>query len=713
MTRPDLHRVPPVSGSVNAAGESRAHASVWRTGLSWLALVALLVVPPCVSSQSWMLAYLAQTASMIVFALSWNMLLGETGLLSFGHAAFAGIGALVAAHLFNRYGFPLPWLPLAGGVGGAFAGAIAGLVATRRAGTAFAMITLGIGELVAAAAWSLPDWFGGEAGVSIDRAGGPAWGSFTFGPAREAYALIACWCLLATLAMWVLSRTPFVRLANAVRDNPVRAASTGCDPRRVRYRMFVLSSFFAGVAGTLGLINVELVSTESVGMLRSGSVLIATVIGGTGAFFGPVAGAVVLVFFSVAVASVTRAWLFYLGLLFIVIVVHSPDGVAGLVARAAMRLRRHGWRACSGVALSDACAGLAWVLAVVLAVQYAYAMQSADEMGGQVVLFDSLAIDTTARIVSICVVVVVLALAGWSMRRRAQREWARLEWLRGNAPAVAQAAADANTTPTPHATAAPGIPSAIKPGAPALVLRGVEKNIDGTAILRGVDLSIAAGERHALIGPNGAGKSTLFNLIAGVGRVSAGRIEINGIDTTRSTPAAISRSGVARSFQTTGVFGRLTVLDNLRCAVLAANGEGVRGWHRWLHARALDARVERVLDAVGLASRRDVLAGTLSYAEQRALDLGIALAGGAPALLLDEPTAGMNRAEAARAIELIREATRGRTLLMIEHDMDAVFSLADRVSVLVQGRVIATGTPEAIRADRHVRAAYLGEDSAR
>ncbi|WP_411178792.1 branched-chain amino acid ABC transporter ATP-binding protein/permease [Paraburkholderia gardini] len=701
-----------MSGSAGAGGESHAHASAWRTGLSWLALIALLVAPLGLSSQSWMLAYLAQTASMIVLALSWNLLLGETGLLSFGHAAFAGLGALVAAHLFNRYGIALPWLPLAGGVGGALAGAIAGLVATRRAGTAFAMITLGIGELVAAAAWSLPDWFGGEAGVSIDRAGGPAWGTFTFGPAREAYAVIACWCLLATLAMWALSRTPFVRLANAVRDNPVRAASTGCDPRGVRYRMFVLASFFAGVAGTLGLINVELVSTESVGMLRSGSVLIATVIGGTGAFFGPVAGAVVLVFFSVAVASVTRAWLFYLGLLFIVIVVHSPDGVAGLLARAVTRLRRHGWRACSGAALSDACAGLAWILAVVLAVQYAYAMQSADEMGGHVVLFGSLAIDTTARIAAICAAIVVLAFAGWLIRRRAQREWARLEWLRGEAATVAPAAAGADII-TPRSTATVSTPSAIKPGAPALVLRGVEKSVDGTAILRGVDLSIAAGERHALIGPNGAGKSTLFNLIAGAGRVSAGRIEINGVDTTRSTPAAISRGGVARSFQTTSVFGRLTVLDNLRCAVLAANGDGVHWWHRWLHARAVDARVDRVLDAVGLAPRRHVLAGTLSYAEQRALDLGIALAGGAPVLLLDEPTAGMNRAEAARAIELIREATRGRTLLMIEHDMDAVFSLADRVSVLVQGRVIATGTPEAIRADRNVRAAYLGEDPVR
>ncbi|MGF6777796.1 ABC transporter ATP-binding protein [Paraburkholderia sp. GAS334] len=247
----------------------------------------------------------------------------------------------------------------------------------------------------------------------------------------------------------------------------------------------------------------------------------------------------------------------------------------------------------------------------------------------------------------------------------------------------------------------------------ALALYGVEKRFGGTVILHGIDLTIEAGERHALIGPNGAGKSTLFNLIAGAGRVSAGRIEINGTDTTRLTPTAISRRGLARSFQTTSVFGRLTVLDNLRCAVLAANGEGVRWWHRWKHARVVDESAGRVLDAVGLTPRRHAPAGTLSYAEQRALDLGIALAGGAHTLLLDEPTAGMNRAEAARAIELIRETTRGRTLLMIEHDMDAVFSLADRVSVLVQGRVIATGTPAAIRADEAVRAAYLGEDFAR
>jgi branched-chain amino acid transport system permease protein len=341
----------------------------------WSALVLFLAVPPLVWPESWLLTYLAQTATMIVFALSYNLLLGETGLLSFGHAAYSGLGALIAAQVFNRIGVPLVLLPLIGGIGGALCGVLFGFIATRRAGTAFAMITLGLGELVAAAAWTLPDWFGGEAGVAIDRASGPLLGNWSFGPAREAYALIALWCLLACAAMFALSRTPFMRLANAVRDNPARAAAIGCYPRRIRYGVVVVSAFFAGVAGTLGLVNVELVSTESVGMVRSGAVLIATVIGGTAAFFGPVAGAVVVTFFSVALASVTRAWLFYLGLFFIVVVMASPDGLAGFVQRHTARVAAHGWRRCRAAYLWSTAAALLWTIAVVLAVQWAYAAQ--------------------------------------------------------------------------------------------------------------------------------------------------------------------------------------------------------------------------------------------------------------------------------------------------------------------------------------------------
>jgi branched-chain amino acid transport system permease protein len=391
----------------------------------WFALVLFLVVPPFVWPQSWLLAYLAQTATMIVFALSYNLLLGGTGLLSFGHAAYAGLGALIAAQVFNRIGVPLALLPLIGGIGGALCGVLFGFVSTRRSGTAFAMITLGIGELVAAAAWTLPDWFGGEAGVPIDRASGPMFGSWSFGPAREAYALIALWCLLASAAMFALSRSPFMRLANAVRDNPARAAAIGCYPRRIRYGVVVFSAFFAGLAGTLGLINVELVSTESVGMMRSGAVLIATVIGGTTVFFGPVAGAIVLTFFSVAVASVTRAWLFYLGLFFVVVVVASPDGVAGFVRRHTARIGGYGWRACSMFYLCSTTAALLWTAAVVLAVQWAYAVQFGANDG---VAFSiaGMPIEVASSHLRLGATVIVLAVSGSLAARYATRARARL-----------------------------------------------------------------------------------------------------------------------------------------------------------------------------------------------------------------------------------------------------------------------------------------------
>ncbi|WP_233850613.1 branched-chain amino acid ABC transporter permease [Paraburkholderia sp. HD33-4] len=363
-------------------------APLVRALAPWLALVAFLAVPPFIWPHSWLLAYLAQSATMIVLALSYNLLLGETGLLSFGHAAYAGLGALIAARVFNAGGVPLVLLPLVGGIGGALCGVLFGFIATRRAGTAFAMITLGLGELVVAAAWTLPGWFGGEAGVAIDRAGGPPLGGWSFGPAREAYVLIALWCVVASVAMFALSRTPFMRLANAVRDNPARAAAIGCYPRRVRYGVVVLSAFFAGIAGTLGLINIELVSTESVGMMRSGAVLIATVIGGTAAFFGPVAGAIVLTFLSVVVASVTRAWLFYLGLFFVVVVMAAPDGLAGFASRQTARIAANGWRACRAAYLWSAVAGLLWLAAIVVAVQWAYAAQfGADEGAAFGVIF--------------------------------------------------------------------------------------------------------------------------------------------------------------------------------------------------------------------------------------------------------------------------------------------------------------------------------------
>jgi len=244
--------------------------------------------------------------------------------------------------------------------------------------------------------------------------------------------------------------------------------------------------------------------------------------------------------------------------------------------------------------------------------------------------------------------------------------------------------------------------------APALELRGVRKRFGKTEIIRGVDLVVARGERHAIIGPNGAGKSTLFNLASGRFPVSDGRILLNGADVTRLRPHQINRRGLSRSFQVTNIFPNLSVFENLRCASLWSLGYRYAFWRALSALADARSRAEEVMERIGLARRRDTLAGVLSYAEQRALEIGITIAGGAEVILLDEPTAGMNRSETAAAVALIRKVTDGRTLVMVEHDMGVVFDLADRVSVLVYGEIIASGAPAAIRANPRVQEAYLG-----
>ncbi|MGV7243235.1 ABC transporter ATP-binding protein [Caballeronia sp. M23-90] len=241
----------------------------------------------------------------------------------------------------------------------------------------------------------------------------------------------------------------------------------------------------------------------------------------------------------------------------------------------------------------------------------------------------------------------------------------------------------------------------------ALELRQITKRFGATEILRGVDLTVRQGERHALIGPNGAGKSTLFDIIAGRTLPSSGHVMLNGTDVTGLPAHRLGRKGLARSFQTSSVFTGLSVWDNIRCAVLGSHAS----WSaRWFGSNVIDRETQRVIEAIGLTERSSEPASNLGYAALRALDLGLALASDASTLLLDEPTAGMNRLEAAQALSLIRETTKGKTLLIVEHDMEAVFALADRISVLVQGRVIATGTPDEIAADPGVRSAYLGDE---
>ena len=246
----------------------------------------------------------------------------------------------------------------------------------------------------------------------------------------------------------------------------------------------------------------------------------------------------------------------------------------------------------------------------------------------------------------------------------------------------------------------------------ALSLHGVSKSFGAIEIIRDVSFAIAPGERHAIIGPNGAGKSTLFNLISGSFAPTRGEIRLNGARIDGAPPHIVSRRGLSRSFQVTNIFPRLSVFENIRCATLWPLGYRYVFWRGLDGLRDARRRAEHILALTGLDGQRETPAGLLSYADQRALEIGLAIAGDAKVILLDEPTAGMSQAETTRAIALIRRVSEGRSLVIVEHDMGVVFELAERISVLVYGEIIATGAPAEIRANPKVREAYLGNDSA-
>ena len=254
------------------------------------------------------------------------------------------------------------------------------------------------------------------------------------------------------------------------------------------------------------------------------------------------------------------------------------------------------------------------------------------------------------------------------------------------------------------------VPAARSPGqdASALQLQDIRKSFGATPIIRGVSLDISKGERHAIIGPNGAGKSTLFNLISGRFAPTQGSIRLNGEEIAGRAPHQINRRGLARSFQVTNIFPRLSVYENIRCSVLWCLGHKYNFWRSVAKLHDANERTEKTLEQIGMAARRDTPAGVLTYAEQRALEIGITIAGNANVILLDEPTAGMSRSETDSAVALISSVSQGRTLVIVEHDMGVVFDLADRISVLVYGKIIATDVPDRIRQNKAVQTAYLG-----
>jgi branched-chain amino acid transport system permease protein len=306
-----------------------------RAALPWVLVALAAVAAPFVLSSGFGLSLLCRMGIAIVFALSFNMLLGQGGMLDFGHAVFLGFGGFAAMHAMRAAGagwwVPGPVLPLVGAAGGLAAALLAGLVATRRGETAFAMITLGLAELCAAAVLMFPSLFGGEEGINGDRGDGPALFGIDFGSQWNVYFLIAGWAFVCAFLMWRYTATPLGRLANSVRDNAERVAFIGYDPARIRFLVFALSGLFAGVAGGLQALNDEIVTSANISSEASGAVLLMTFIGGVGTFWGPVLGAILVTFLQVALSTITDAWQLYDGLLFIAAVLWAPGGLSGII----------------------------------------------------------------------------------------------------------------------------------------------------------------------------------------------------------------------------------------------------------------------------------------------------------------------------------------------------------------------------------------------
>jgi len=346
----------------------------------WSATALVMLVMPLIFTGGFAVTLMSQMGIMIIFALSYNMLLGQTGMLSFGHAVYSGLGAFIAVHVLNMVGagkvwLPVSMLPLVGGLAGAFFGVLFGYVTTKKSGTTFAMITMGIGEMVFASSLMFPDFFGGEGGISTNRVVGDSFLGITFGPGRQVYYLIAIWCFVSMVAMYAWTQTPLGRIANAVRDNPERVEFIGYNTQRVRYLVLILSAFFAGISGALSAINFEIVSAENVSAVRSGGVLLAAFIGGAGVFFGPVIGAIVFMLFAVALSDLTKAWLLYLGLFFVMMVMFVPGGIASLLLMQLPLLARKQFGRMLPSYAQAGLAGLVLLLAMILTVEMIYKVQ--------------------------------------------------------------------------------------------------------------------------------------------------------------------------------------------------------------------------------------------------------------------------------------------------------------------------------------------------
>jgi branched-chain amino acid transport system permease protein len=564
-----------------------------------------------------------------LFGLGFDILFGITGLLSFGQSAFFGTGGMVAAYLLTMTDFPHVMIAVfIGAVAAAAIGYLVGLIALRRTGIYFAMITVAIAEVFFFVEFNpLSEYTGGENGLpGVPRPS--VWVGFTtlkFETDLSIYAFMAFWYFIGLVLALRIVRSPVGAILSAIRDNPLRAAAVGHHIGRYKLTAFVVAAAYAGFAGGLLGLMQGFMPPDAFMFDTSGQLVMQTAIGGAGTLFGPLVGAAVWLYLSdffQTTLHLGATWKLVLGIVFVLLVVFLRHGiVGGLVSL---------WQFVFGGARHS-------------------------------------------------------------------------EPVEADPHAVAAIAAAA-------ASMSPHRPRPVQGGELILEARGLTKRYGGILANDKIDFSVRRGELRGIIGPNGAGKSTFFKMLTCETHPSEGRIVFEGRDITGFDVTDVCQLGLTKSYQVNQLFTRLTVRENITIAALAER----RGSFRLDLLRhisgvgGLTARVEDTLALVRLTERADLPVSELAYGEKRRLEIGLALATAPSLLLLDEPLAGMSPRERLETLDLLKSIARSRTMIVIDHDMDAIFALAEQITVLREGSVLVEGTPDEIRANAAVQEAYLG-----
>jgi branched-chain amino acid transport system ATP-binding protein len=576
------------------------------------ACLALIALPFALRALGLSLNSGTQIVALTLAAMGLNLCVGYTGLVSFGHGIWFGIGAY-AAGLIQLHGFGGEiWLPLLlSMVVVAAIATVIGILILRRRGVYFSLLTLALAALTYTTAFRWSEVTGGEDGLGGLKRGSA--GPFSLDNALTYYIAVALIGLAALYVLLRLVRSPFGHVLMAIRENHVRATFQGYPVERYKLGIFVISAVVTGLAGALVAFQNYLVSAEAVSVPFSGELLAIVVIGGMRSMLGPALGALFFVLFRELFSIWTPNWLLWFGLIFVAFVLYSPGGLVGIWAM----LQRRWWQA----------------------PEEAAAMSKRKIYEG-------------------------LGLPGFLMP----------EALQGT----------------------------------VLEVNGISKKFGGIRAVSGASLAIGAGEIHALIGPNGAGKTTLFNLISGLFAPDGGTVRLNGREIHGVPSDLICHRGLARSFQITNLFRGLSIYENLRLSLQAQSNMRFNIWRDIDSYPNVHSETAELIKFLGLEGIEAIEGGELSYGGQRLVDLGIALGSKPQVLLLDEPLAGLAAAERERVSNLIKSVAVNIPVLIVEHDIDRVLGFSHAVTVMNQGEVLMTGSPDAVRADRRVQEIYTG-----